>query len=339
MTVFEVLQLLLAVGIGFEGAARLIGARHGSAPLLGLVALALGLLSYGVAFVFVERWRGRGANFFVYSTSGWLFLLFGSFYLLPPALQAASSCSSRTFPQATRASCSPVCWPWGSRSCWWRGSSRPRAAERHARATVLRTSSPSGAFFAAGALALPSQPRNASCYFAGPRGPRLPASARARADTGEAMKALFEDYEHLARVAALFGGAALLFLVLQQVMVPSGFGLYGHYRAGALDDNRAPGLVFAGQAACADCHADQATARNEGKHAGLACEACHGALARHATDPQNTPERPHGRVACLTCHTKNVAKPASFPQVDPGEHAGTGLCTECHAAHKPELGS
>jgi hypothetical protein len=153
------------------------------------------------------------------------------------------------------------------------------------------------------------------------------------------MRALFKDYEHLARVAALFGGGVLLFLVVQQLMVPKGFGLYGHYRAGALDDNRAPGLVFAGQAACADCHSDQLAIRNAGKHAGVACEACHGALARHAGDPQNKPDRPHGRETCLTCHTKNLAKPGSFPQVEPSEHSESGLCTECHPAHKPEMGS
>lgn len=153
------------------------------------------------------------------------------------------------------------------------------------------------------------------------------------------MRALFKDQEHLARMAALFGGGVVVFLVLQQLLVPKGFGLYGHYRAGALDDNRARPVSFAGQAACAECHTDEATARKAGKHARVACEACHGALAKHAAEPDPKPDKPHGRELCLKCHTANVAKPAKFPQVEPSEHAETGLCTECHQAHNPGMGS
>lgn len=153
------------------------------------------------------------------------------------------------------------------------------------------------------------------------------------------MRALFKDQEHLARMAALFGGGVVVFLILQQLLVPKGFGLYGHYRAGALDDNRARPVSFAGQAACVECHTDEATARKAGKHARVACEACHGALAKHAAEPDPKPDKPHGRETCLQCHTANVAKPAKFPQVEPSEHAETGLCTECHQAHNPGMGS
>lgn len=152
------------------------------------------------------------------------------------------------------------------------------------------------------------------------------------------MRDLFKDSEHLARVAALAGGCIVVFLVLQQLLVPEGFGLYGHYRAGALEDNRARDPAFAGQGACIECHAEEATVRKAGKHAGVACEACHGALARHAGDPESKPQKPHGRELCLTCHSANVARPAKFPQIEPQEHAESGLCTECHQAHSPGMG-
>lgn len=85
VTLFETLQLAVAVALGFQGASRVITAYEGSTFVLGLAALALGLTGYGVAFTFVERQQGRGANFYVYSTSGGLFLLIGSLHVLSPA--------------------------------------------------------------------------------------------------------------------------------------------------------------------------------------------------------------------------------------------------------------
>jgi hypothetical protein len=151
------------------------------------------------------------------------------------------------------------------------------------------------------------------------------------------MRDLFKDHEHLARVAALAVGGIVVFLVLQQLLVPAGFGVYGHYRAGALDDNRAHALAFAGQGACQECHTEEASVRKAGAHAGVACEACHGPLARHADDPEQKPAKPDGRDLCLACHTANVARPAKFPQIEPREHAESGLCTECHQAHNPGI--
>lgn len=151
------------------------------------------------------------------------------------------------------------------------------------------------------------------------------------------MRDGLKDYEHLARVAALAGGGVVVFLVLQQLLVPEGFGVYGHYRAGALADNMERPPAFAGQAACLECHTDEATARRAGKHAGVACEACHGPLARHAADQENKPTLPVARELCLGCHAANVARPHGFPQIEAREHAETGLCTECHQAHNPGI--
>jgi hypothetical protein len=147
--------------------------------------------------------------------------------------------------------------------------------------------------------------------------------------------ALFQDRAHLWRVGILFLGGIVAFLLLQQLLVPKGFGVYGHYRAGALSDNRAVAPKFGGQVTCVECHTDEATARASGKHAHVACEACHGALGKHAADPDALkPTRPDPRTLCVVCHAANVAKPAGFPQIDPKDHPD-GVCTECHLAHNP----
>ena len=150
------------------------------------------------------------------------------------------------------------------------------------------------------------------------------------------MSVLFGHKEHLVRMAALFGVGVVAFLVLQALLVPKGFGVYGHYRAGALEENRARPVAFAGRAACVECHSDVPEAMKGGRHEGVRCEACHGPLAAHAGDPsEKKAVRPDSRVLCARCHAVNVARPARFPQVDLVEHAGKEACTGCHKAHNP----
>ena len=146
------------------------------------------------------------------------------------------------------------------------------------------------------------------------------------------------DAAHLLRIAGLFLSGLVVFAVLRAALIPEGFGVYGHYRAGAIDDNRQDELVHGGRAACTACHAAQATQLAGGRHTGVGCEACHGASGRHARDPQKTAAtRPDGRARCLRCHEHLVSRPASFPQVAPAEHAPDGACIDCHTAHDPGL--
>jgi predicted CXXCH cytochrome family protein len=155
---------------------------------------------------------------------------------------------------------------------------------------------------------------------------------------GGAMRRLFENKEHLLRMAALFVAALGIFLVIQTLLVPKGFGEYGHYRSGALADNQARPLAHAGHAACRQCHGAEADALKAGKHASVACEACHGPLGRHSEDSKaNKAVRPDGRTLCLRCHVANVAKPGTFPQVDVADHSPEGSCIDCHVAHSPKV--
>ena len=154
---------------------------------------------------------------------------------------------------------------------------------------------------------------------------------------GPGLRERFKDEEHLLRVIALFVGGLVAFLLVQALLVPNGFGVYGHFRAGALDDNRARSLGYAGAATCEACHGDALEAKQAGRHKGVACEACHGPQGKHAEadDPATSkPARPDAQL-CLVCHTPNMAKPARFPQVEPREHAASTACLSCHKPHQP----
>jgi DNA-directed RNA polymerase subunit RPC12/RpoP len=150
------------------------------------------------------------------------------------------------------------------------------------------------------------------------------------------MRRLLRDGSHLLSVAALFAAGIAAFFVLRGILVPSDFGRFGHYRAGALADNAKRPVHFGGKTACLDCHGDVADAQKGSRHANVRCEACHGPLAKHADDPGIQPAKLAAGHLCLTCHREIVGRPAKFPQIDPDEHAGGVECTSCHRPHHPE---
>lgn len=151
------------------------------------------------------------------------------------------------------------------------------------------------------------------------------------------MRRWFEDSGHLIRPALVLLAAVGVFLVIRAAVVPKAFGQYGHYRPAALGLARRHSLAYAGQLQCAMCHEEEAKARESGKHARVACEACHGPLAAHADDPSIQPKLPDVADLCRRCHEKDAAKPGWFPQVANMEHSGGAKCTDCHQPHNPHL--
>ena len=154
------------------------------------------------------------------------------------------------------------------------------------------------------------------------------------------MLPVMKDKEHLFRMAGLFLAGLVAFLLLRVALVPKDFGVYGHYRAGALTDIRERPPTYAGAAACTECHEDVVKARKGSKHEPIGCESCHGPLLGHATvDPSSQkPARLDPRALCLRCHTANVAKPKGFKQIDPKDHGEGAACTTCHLPHSPGKG-
>jgi ABC-type nickel/cobalt efflux system permease component RcnA len=153
-----------------------------------------------------------------------------------------------------------------------------------------------------------------------------------------ALRRLFTDSGHLVRPAVVLLAALGIFLIVRAIIIPKAFGQYGHYRPAALLEARQRPISYAGQDQCVMCHDDQAKTRAAGKHAHVACEACHGPLAGHANDPAaHVPKLPDVANLCRRCHEKDAAKPEAFPQVVTAEHSGGMLCNSCHQPHNPHL--
>jgi len=147
----------------------------------------------------------------------------------------------------------------------------------------------------------------------------------------------FKDAEHLLRLALVFAAGAILFIVFRAVLVPRSFGQYGHYRGNAIAEIAAKQPVFAGHQTCESCHTDVLEMKTKGKHAGVNCEACHGALASHADDPTSVqPPKLDTLVLCVRCHAASSAKPKTFPQIAEDHNAGLP-CETCHQPHSPQI--
>jgi hypothetical protein len=146
------------------------------------------------------------------------------------------------------------------------------------------------------------------------------------------------DYQHVLRMAGLFVLAIVAFLAWRSWMVPPDFGVYGHYRAGAITDAALHTPRYAGQATCIVCHDEVQQVRVTGRHANVACEACHGPLGQHARAETDTaPIRPSSRGVCLTCHTSRLGMPKTFPKIVVNDHSDAGPCTDCHKSHAPSV--
>jgi predicted CXXCH cytochrome family protein len=138
-------------------------------------------------------------------------------------------------------------------------------------------------------------------------------------------------------MAGLFAMGFIVFLFVRWILVPSDFGVYGFYRAGALKDAAARPMSYAGRQSCAECHDPVIQERKGSKHEQVGCESCHGPLSSHTSGDVVSPPKPDTKSVCVPCHTKMDGRPATFPQVDFKEHAGDALCVDCHKPHSPKI--
>lgn len=148
---------------------------------------------------------------------------------------------------------------------------------------------------------------------------------------------MFKDAGHLFRFIGLFVVLFVIFLIVRVYVVPKTFGEYGHYRGAAIGEIAALPIHYAGHQACETCHVDVLDVKKTGKHAHVNCEACHGALAKHADDPGAvTPPKLDTATLCVRCHAASTARPKDFPQIS-ADHSGGLACETCHQPHNPQI--
>jgi len=133
-------------------------------------------------------------------------------------------------------------------------------------------------------------------------------------------------------VVAIIAG----FIVMRNLLVPSDFGKYGHYRASAIKEIISQEIKYSGHLICGDCHDDVAEERDKSYHKMVECEACHGPAAAHTEDPDgNQLAAPVGRGYCPLCHEYLPSRPTGFPQIVSESHNPMKACISCHDPHDP----
>ncbi|OGD23127.1 MAG: hypothetical protein A2W03_11750 [Candidatus Aminicenantes bacterium RBG_16_63_16] len=126
------------------------------------------------------------------------------------------------------------------------------------------------------------------------------------------------------------------FIVMRHFLVPADFGLYGRYRAGAVDETVSRVTKYAGHKACAECHDDIVAVKDKSYHRGLECEVCHGPGALHIKDSGGSRlSAPKDRGYCPLCHEYLPSRPTGFPQIVSESHNPLKPCVSCHNPHEP----
>ena len=152
-----------------------------------------------------------------------------------------------------------------------------------------------------------------------------------------------EHARHVFRIVLLVVVILAVVSLARGLLVPRTFGMYGPYRySNVAEQMQARVPSYAGAAACADCHDDQARKRAAGRHRNVSCEICHGPLGAHVKADGSVvkPAIDRSFTLCARCHRKIPGRPAGFPQVNLEEHVnGTPdgkVCLQCHDPHAPK---
>ena len=143
--------------------------------------------------------------------------------------------------------------------------------------------------------------------------------------------------DQIKRLLILATIVLILFIALRKLFIPATFGVYGHYRAAAVDSISALPINYAGHKACLDCHDDIEAVKSKSYHRWVNCEACHGPGEEHIQSGGDVrPTVPRDRAHCVLCHTYDPAKPTGYPQIDPVAHNPVKPCITCHNPHAPD---
>jgi hypothetical protein len=144
--------------------------------------------------------------------------------------------------------------------------------------------------------------------------------------------------KQLIPLTVLFAVAVGGLIAARTILVPDSFGEYGHYRGNVVDEIKTQPIVYAGAAACYDCHFEIVEQKAQSHHKNVACEVCHGPAAAHIEAPDEyVPDAPRGRGYCPLCHGYDPSRPSGFPQIVAERHNPGKPCMSCHNPHNPLL--
>lgn len=143
--------------------------------------------------------------------------------------------------------------------------------------------------------------------------------------------------DQVKRLIVIFSIFIVGLVIARHYLLPTTFGEKGHYRAAAVDSVLTLPTHYAGQEVCAECHDEQALAKNNSNHQKVSCEICHGPGEKHVNEPtENHLLMPSQRDLCQNCHAYDASRPTGFPQIIPTTHNPMEPCMSCHNPHNPE---
>ncbi len=144
------------------------------------------------------------------------------------------------------------------------------------------------------------------------------------------------------------GIAAAGGLFIKSLLKPESFGVYGPYRADAIQEEAAIPIRHATNASCYSCHPYEAKIHKAGLHKTISCEFCHGPWADHVSGNKKVgtlPVKKDGEITtlCLRCHNTEikarpheVIKTVAMPEhLESQKVKLTHNCNQCHHVHAP----
>ncbi|MBF0112927.1 MAG: hypothetical protein HQK74_09380 [Desulfamplus sp.] len=137
-------------------------------------------------------------------------------------------------------------------------------------------------------------------------------------------------------------------LLVKAQLIPKSFGLYGAYRADAIDEEAQRVVRHGTNASCFGCHPYEAKTHLKGDHKTISCEFCHGTYSDHVNNGKkiaDLPVKKGGEITtlCLRCHNTEikarstiVIKTVAMPDhLEQQKVKLTHNCNQCHNVHAP----
>ncbi|MBF0230603.1 MAG: hypothetical protein HQK63_13620 [Desulfamplus sp.] len=157
--------------------------------------------------------------------------------------------------------------------------------------------------------------------------------------------------KHALRIIMVVASVVLMAgvgFVVKELLIPKSFGLYGPYRADAIDEETQRVLRHGTNASCFGCHQYEATIHLTGNHKTISCEFCHGTYSDHVSNGRKIATLPVKKgdeitTLCLRCHNTEIKARSTMviKTVGVPDHLKkqnvklTHTCNQCHHVHAP----